>query len=124
MNLDMGPIVESFAGSDVTIRRRTFAGFDASGYDADATMADTAATVVMQRPSPDALQRVPEGERAAMRWLIHVPDSVDVRGAGQAGGGVLADEVIHNGTTYTVVEIEDQTEHGQFRRFLLRSGGA
>ena len=118
--VDVSSTVASFAGSTVTLRRQSTPTIDASGYASTPTTADTSIMAVLQRPSPDALQRLPEGLRARARWLMHSTD--EVRGGSEVDG-TKPDLVIHDGVTYTVAELTGQTEHGSYYRVILLTGG-
>jgi len=121
MLVDVSDVVQSLAEFTVSISRPAVPTFDAAGHKVAGSPTVTSASVVLQRPSTDVIQRLPEGVRADARWLMHT--TADVRGAKDGTGGHLPDQVTYDGTTYTVVEFEGQTAHGLYRRVILMEGG-
>jgi len=124
--LNLAPVVAAFASQSVTRRRAAVPTIDSAGHAVVATPVDATIECVLQRPSPDAIQRLPEGLRSRATWLMHT--TADIRGAsGQTSGGraqAMADQVIYNGITYTVVDISAQTAQGNYRRVVLLDGVA
>ncbi len=125
MLVDVSDVVASLAAQSVTRTRYGTPTIDSAGH--RVAGAETSATLdaVLQRPSRDALQRLPEGLRAQARWLMHTTG--DVRGGSEAtaagGAAVLPDRVTYSGRQYVVVDITDQSAHGTYRRVILLDGG-
>lgn len=123
--IDVSDVVASLASQTVTRTRRATPTIDAAGHRVAGAETTATLSAVMQRPSRDALQRLPEGLRAQARWLMHTTG--DVRGGSEAtasgGAAVLPDLVTYDGRAYVVVDITDQSAHGAYRRVVLLDGG-
>lgn len=125
MLVDVTSVVASLAAQSVTRTRRATPTIDAAGAAVLGATTTATLTAVLQRPSADAIQRLPIGLQAQARWLMHTTG--DVRGASEttAAGGVatLPDLITYDGRQYVVVDITGQTAHGLYRRVILLDGG-
>lgn len=124
--VNVSSVVASLSAQSVTRRRSASPTIDSAGHIVAGAVTDTTITGVLQRPGQDALERLPEGIRSRARWLMHT--AADIRGgtgtteAGRAGA--MPDEAIYGGVSYTVVDITDQSAHGDYRRVILLDGGS
>lgn len=123
--VDVSDVVTSLAAQTVTRTRYGTPTIDAAGHAVAGSTSTATMGAVLQRPSPDALQRLPEGIRSQARWLMHTTG--DVRGGSEttAAGAtaVLPDRVTYSGRQYIVFDITDQSAHGAYRRVVLLDGG-
>ena len=124
IRINLGPTVAALSSESVTRRRVATPTIDAAGHVVAGATSDTAIKCVMQRPGPDALNRLAEGLRSRARWLMHT--TADIRGGSQASSGgrsaTMPDLIVYGGVTYTAADITDQSAHGQFRRVVLLDG--
>ena len=123
--IDVSDVVTSLAAQTVTRTRRATPAIDSAGAVIAGATSSATLSAVLQRPSADALQRLPEGIRSQARWLMHTTG--DIRGGSEAtangAAAVLPDTVTYSGRTYVVFDITDQSAHGAYRRVILLDGG-
>lgn len=123
--VDVSSVVASLSSQTVTVTRRSTPTISAAGHAVPGMSTTSTIACVLQRPSADALQRLPQGLQAQARWLLHTTG--DIRGGSEttAGGGVatLPDLVTYSGRQFTVYDITDQSAHGAYRRCILLDGG-
>lgn len=126
MLVDVSSVVASLSAQSVTRRRSAAPTIDSAGHVVAGATADATITGALQRPGQDALERLPEGMRSRARWLMHT--TADIRGGTgttEAGrSGAMPDVAIYGGVSYAVVDITDQSAHGQYRRVILLDGGS
>jgi hypothetical protein len=124
--IDVSDVVSSLAAQTVTRTRTASPTISAAGHAVAGASTTATLRCVLQRPSADAIQRLPQGLQAQARWLMHTTG--DVRGASEStpNGGlpVLPDAVTYGARSYIVYDITDQEAHGLYRRVILLDGGA